>query len=697
TDIAVSDDWTITFASPITNLRLYSKYWRAADYTFDNAFSILSGSGLSSNGNILTVNGWGNGIIQFSSPITSLSLNSSEGSNNQSGQIMTFGGEFTTPLNSGSGEVARLISPIFSGIPTALTATPGTSTTQLATTAFVTNATTGKFVDLTTNQTIAGNKTFSSDIIVNGITAGKGNGAISSNTTFGLQALKENTSGINNTAFGLNALNINTTGYSNTATGLASLASNSTGSENTANGAASLAQNSTGSQNTANGVNALYYNTTGNNNTANGLAALEGNTSGYDNTANGSRSLFSNRTGYNNTATGSNSLKLNTFGYGNTANGVSSLQTNVTGNENTAIGNNSLFKNISGSSNTANGGNSLYSNTTGVVNTANGANSLYSNTLGYGNTATGYNSLSANTVGFHNTAIGNEANVGSGDLENATAIGNGAIVLADDTIQLGNTAVTNVKTSGTITAGAITYPNTHGTTGQVLTTNSTGSLMWSSPASVDTSNFVDVTSDQTIAGSKTFGQRSFFSQGATFNGRLDGYLDRLDLNFYGIGRLRHDGFMFDIRAYYTTIQSTLDLYGNMYVNGQVVMQQDLNVSGTLTSNGKMVMSTLTIESSDLNNYDVSNVSILFVKPDINETQIFGLQGGTTGQVIHIYSMNNVNGNAGSIVFFNYNNDGNNSNDGNQKFIAEGNITIGYNKNTTLVFDGTYWRVSKFGM
>jgi hypothetical protein len=47
TEIAVSDDWTITFASPITNLRLYSKYWRAADYTFNNAFSILSGSGLS--------------------------------------------------------------------------------------------------------------------------------------------------------------------------------------------------------------------------------------------------------------------------------------------------------------------------------------------------------------------------------------------------------------------------------------------------------------------------------------------------------------------------------------------------------------------------------------------------------------------------------------------------------------------------
>ncbi len=344
--------------------------------------------------------------------------------------------------------------------------TPTTSSTLIDVANGGTGSSTKNFVDLTTDQQIAGNKNFSSDILVNDITAGKGKGAIGSNTAFGSQALKENTTGFNNTAFGLNALNINTTGYGNTATGFASLASNSTGSENTANGAASLAQNSTGSQNTANGVNALYYNTTGNNNTANGLAALEGNTSGYDNTANGSRSLFSNRTGYNNTATGSNSLKLNTFGYGNTANGVSSLQTNVTGNENTAIGNNSLFKNTSGSGNTSNGVNSLYSNTTGVVNTANGTNSLYSNTLGYGNTATGYNSLSANTDGFHNTAIGNEANVGSGNLNNATAIGNGATVNASNAIQLGNTSVTNVKTSGTYTGSGFKTPT--GTSSQYL-------------------------------------------------------------------------------------------------------------------------------------------------------------------------------------------------------------------------------------
>jgi hypothetical protein len=386
---------------------------------------------------------------------------------------------------------APIDSPTFTGTPTlptgtiGVTQTVGDNTTALATTAFVTaTASSSNFVDLTTDQTVAGAKTFSSDITVNGLTVGMGGGSIATNTAIGTAALYSNTTGFNNTANGNNSLKLNTTGYSNTATGLASLASNSTGSENTANGVASLAQNSTGSQNTANGVNALYYNTTGNNNTANGLASLEGNTSGSDNTANGSRSLVSNTTGYNNTATGSNSLKSNIIGFGNTANGVSSLQSNAFGNENTAIGNNSLFTNTFGSGNTANGGNSLYSNTTGVVNTAIGSSSLSDNTIGYGNTATGYKSLSLNIDGFHNTAIGNEANVGSGNLNNATAIGNGATVNASNTIQLGNASVTAVNTNGALTTGDVTYPKTHGTNGQVLTTTGTGALVWTSPDKV---------------------------------------------------------------------------------------------------------------------------------------------------------------------------------------------------------------------
>jgi hypothetical protein len=65
----------------------------------------------------------------------------------------------------------------------------------------------------------------------------------------------------------------------------------------------------------------------------------------------------------------------------------------------------------------------------------------------------GNNALSTNTSGSENTAIGFGADVGANNLTNATAIGAGAIVADDSTIQLGNTAVTDVKTSGAITAG----------------------------------------------------------------------------------------------------------------------------------------------------------------------------------------------------------------------------------------------------
>jgi hypothetical protein len=42
----------------------------------------------------------------------------------------------------------------------------------------------------------------------------------------------------------------------------------------------------------------------------------------------------------------------------------------------------------------------------------------------------------------------------------------------------------SIQASGTISAGAVTYPNTHGTSGQVLTTNGSGSLSWAAPTTL---------------------------------------------------------------------------------------------------------------------------------------------------------------------------------------------------------------------
>ena len=199
-----------------------------------------------------------------------------------------------------------------------------------------TGSSTQNFVDLTTVQMVAGDKTFSSDIKVNGITVGIGGGADSTNIATGRRALSSNTTGIRNTANGFEAL-----------------ISNTTGNNNTANGYFALISNTTGSYNTAIGTAALYSNTVGTRNIATGYRALFANTTGFDNTANGSRALYSNTTGYQNTANGAYALKRNTTGEWNAANGVDALYYNTTGGGNTAMGPFALYSNTTGSNNTA--------------------------------------------------------------------------------------------------------------------------------------------------------------------------------------------------------------------------------------------------------------------------------------------------------------------------------------------------------
>ena len=232
-----------------------------------------------------------------------------------------------------------------------------------------------------------------------------------------------------------------------------------------------------GSGNTAAGSEALKNNTTGYDNTANGFQALKNNTTGNRNTANGMSALLSNTTGQVNTAIGYLALTSNTEGSWNTANGIGALQLNTTGGFNTAIGTNSLLNN-NGNYNIAMGSASLQGNTSGASNVAIGFNTNSSNTSGNNNTAVGNGSLGTNTTGSNNTALGLGADVATSNLSNATAIGYTASVAASNTIQLGNTSIDNVKTSGTITAGTVTYPKAHGTSGQVLSTTGTGTLTW---------------------------------------------------------------------------------------------------------------------------------------------------------------------------------------------------------------------------
>ena len=176
-----------------------------------------------------------------------------------------------------------------------------------------------------------------------------------------------------------------------------------------------------GSQNLLFGFGNFAYATSGDNNTAIGFMAI------------------SSSDGSGNTAVGSNAMRqgqTNTDGSYNTAVGVRALTNGDDGDYNTAIGASSIEK-VEGDNNSGLGNRTLFNTTTGDANTAVGSNA--------GDT---------NTTGSNNTLIGSNSDVGSNNLTNATAIGYNAIVDASNKIRLGDSNITLVETSGTVSASA---------------------------------------------------------------------------------------------------------------------------------------------------------------------------------------------------------------------------------------------------
>jgi hypothetical protein len=178
---------------------------------------------------------------------------------------------------------------------------------------------------------------------------------------------------------------------------------------------------------------------------------MQYNTTGYENIAIGGEAFRNNTTGNFSVAVGTAALVNNTGGDENSAIGRRAMNNNTTGSFNTAIGQAALYANTTGSNNTAVGRTSLVYNT-GESNTAVGATSVTNNTSGFNNTGVGYFALGTNTTGMNNVALGHNADVAANNLNNATAIGAGAIVAASNSIQLGNTSVTEVKTNGVFTS-----------------------------------------------------------------------------------------------------------------------------------------------------------------------------------------------------------------------------------------------------
>ena len=201
---------------------------------------------------------------------------------------------------------------------------------------------------ITTNS---GTVVSTTDATLNGLTVGKGGGAVSTNTALGYQALTANTSGDRNVAVGYQSAVANTTGI-NTSVGYQSLATNTTGTENTAVGFLSLNKNTTGNYNSGLSDQALYNNTTGSYNVAVGMQALQANTTSSYNTAVGYQA------GYSTSTTGGH----------NTFVGYQAGYTNTTADRSVYLGDNTGYA-ATGRANTYIGCDAGYVMTTGASNT----------------------------------------------------------------------------------------------------------------------------------------------------------------------------------------------------------------------------------------------------------------------------------------------------------------------------------------
>ncbi len=313
-------------------------------------------------------------------------------------------------------------------------------------------------------QTIAGAKTFSSDLKVSGLNIGRGNGNVASNLSFGTNALSGNSTSQNLIGIGNNTM-AGDLGNNNIAVGANAVLG---GSYSIGIGKDALSQN--GYRGNAPQTDV------GNRNIAIGDASLKNTGAINDNISIGDKAM-GNAGGY---------LK-----------------------QNVAIGTQALYSMVGYHSDYIGGGNvaigykSAYTNNFGTSNTLVGLQSGYSNLNGYNNTSLGANSLYNNVNGTFITALGNGADVSTDGLSNATAIGNGALVGASNTIQLGNTSVSDVKTSGKLTTGAVTYPNTDGTANQVLLTNGSGVVSFGSIPTLNQNTSGNASTATTLATGRT--------------------------------------------------------------------------------------------------------------------------------------------------------------------------------------------------
>jgi len=237
---------------------------------------------------------------------------------------------------------------------------------------------TQNFVDLTTAQTIGGNKIFSATVDAS---------AVNSSTQFNIG--------------GNRVLSI--PGTANLFVGVGA-----------------------GQTNGAAGINNAFF----------GTNAGQLNLSGDSNAFFGANAGQANTTGFN-AFFGADAGKVNISGTSNSFFGASAGTSNLLGSLNAFFGTNAGGSNTEGDNNAFFGQNAGDSNSEGSSNTFVGGNAGAGNSLGNTNSFFGRNAGIANTIGSNNTTIGSLSNVGSNDLSYATAIGAASVASQSNSVFLG--------------------------------------------------------------------------------------------------------------------------------------------------------------------------------------------------------------------------------------------------------------------
>jgi hypothetical protein len=313
----------------------------------------------------------------------------------------------------------------------------------------------------TGTQTFAGAKTFSSDIVVNGVNIGRGVGNVSSNTAIGQLALNSNTIGQTNVGVGVYALFENTIGNNNTVIGYSTGRGITTGSNNTIIG--SRVGDST----------PLLSTLTNNIIIANGTGAIKAQHDGTNWTFTGGATLTGSLYGIGLSMTGTS------------ADIISSVATTgkaLRGTATTGFG-------VYASSTT---GQAIYAESTGTGGSA--VNGTAANGIGgyFFNNATGFATLyvsnfgSGNLANFSNSAgtkftINNAGNLGNGTYTYTLPSATGTLALTSDLsayLPLAGGTLTGTLFMA-MTAPSIQLKAANGSVGGFILANAAGTHHWS--------------------------------------------------------------------------------------------------------------------------------------------------------------------------------------------------------------------------